>query len=764
MYAVSRKILTGGEFDEHWSHYGHLSISYRDATEHYVNYINGKWQCDDTIDEQTRSYLCCAAEIADAIDECINRGYDIKRLNEFLCPEHYPSELLRVLLDEMGLGIYYACEIMLKCYGKRLATLLDIPFPVSIQPRTAMLTDVLKSSLNELGFAYFDAYDTDFRAPFGAVECGTELSLSLLTFGGVSEAFVCFECGYVNFELPMQRLGDYFTCTYTPTQSGAYGYCFKLLTDSGKRFVCADEGGHLSVISEKSEECFRLTVFEQGFETPDWFKHSVMYQIFPDRFGFSLDNTAKNGIEYHTSLGQTPELHGSITEPVRYMPRSFETNYLPDDFYGGTLKGIQSKLPYLKELGISVIYLNPIFEARSNHRYDTSDYGKIDPVLGNEIDYVNLCSEAQRLGIRIILDGVFSHTGADSVYFNRYSSYDSVGAYQGDSSPYYPWYSFDTFPDKYRCWWGFKELPEVDEHNGTWQDYIINSDDSIVRKWLRLGASGWRLDVADELPDEVLSLIRKAAKLEKPDSVIIGEVWEDAVTKESYGKRRNYALGYSLDSVMNYPFRRAVIDFALGKTDAFALRDFLLSQMANYPKPLYLSLMNLLGSHDVERLHTALCFDFEIKSLSREQQAYLSISAEQKERADTLQKLCAAIQYSVAGVPCLYYGDEECFDGGCDPFNRTPFEPSRCGLHNFYSKLGQLRNKNAELSLGSMWVSAPSPDILEITREYQDGKIVCIINKSNDLYSIPYNNCTSLLDNNNIDTVPPMSAEIYKFT
>ena len=486
----------------------------------------------------------------------------------------------------------------------------------------------------------------------------------------------------------------------------------------------------------------------------------IMYQIFPDRFGFE---DASEGIEYHKALGQTPELHGSINEPVRWLPRSFEKDYAPDDFYGGSLRGITKKLPYLKELGVGVIYLNPIFEARSNHRYDTSDYGKIDPILGNEQDYVNLCVEAARLGIGIINDGVFSHTGADSIYFNRYGSYPTLGAYQGAQSQFYPWYDFRHFPDDYRCWWNFKDLPEVNEQNAAWQDYIIGGNDSIVRRWLRCGASGWRIDVADELPDEVLSLIRDAAKAEKPDSVIIGEVWEDAVIKNSYGKMRNYALGYSLDSVMNYPFRSAVIDFALKRKTAFELRDFLLGQQHNYPQPMYRCLMNLLGSHDVERLHTALAFDYDVKALDRRQQAELTLTEEQTLRATRLQRLCAAIQYCVPGVPCLYYGDEECLDGGRDPFNRKPFEPSNIGLHNFYARLGEIRSFSPALTGGSMQILTPSADVFIILRQAGNEKITCVINRSDDYYTVPFSG-TPLLGGCEANLVTPMSVEIFKLT
>ncbi len=281
-----------------------------------------------------------------------------------------------------------------------------------------------------------------------------------------------------------------------------------------------------------------------------------------------------------------------------------------------------------------------------------------------------------------------------------------------------------------------------------------------MKLWLRRGASGWRLDVADELPDDVLALIRDSAKAEKPDCAIIGEVWEDAVLKISYGHRRNYALGYSLDSVMNYPFRNAVISFARGETDAFRLRDFLLSQQHNYPLPMYKALMNLLSSHDVERLHSALGADCELKSLDRASQAAFRLTPEQSERADRLQKLCAAIQYCVPGVPCLYYGDEECLDGAGDPFNRAPFEPAGRGLHNFYARLGKTRNGSEALKSGSAKFHAPTPDVLMILREAENGRVICVINRGSSDFDLRDYGFADHMDS----TVPPGSAEIYELT
>lgn len=762
MDAVKRIAKTCGCYDEVWSNDGKLSIAYHDERSYQLSFDGQNWSVLDAADKNTCAYLICSAAINYAVERCRSSGLSLDFVHEFLpkeCKTLIPAELLRVLLDDCGLGIFDACAIVVRCFGSDSAA-PEIPWLHDVQPRTANLQAVLNNALKSFGFAVHDAYAGAYRSPLGAVEDGSEVKLCIRSFGGVKSAKLCVYADGYSAEFDMQRDGDCFSCSFTPEKPAALWYCFNLCTENGERWLCVGNDGHFSVLSDAANDGFRLTVYKRGFTTPEWFAGRIMYQIFPDRFGFE---DASEGIEYHKALGQTPELHGSINEPVRWLPRSFEKDYAPDDFYGGSLRGITKKLPYIKELGVGVIYLNPIFEARSNHRYDTSDYGKIDPILGNEQDYVNLCAEAARLGIGVINDGVFSHTGADSIYFNRYGSYPTLGAYQGTQSQFYPWYDFRHFPDDYRCWWNFKDLPEVNEQNAAWQDYIIGGNDSIVRRWLRCGASGWRIDVADELPDEVLSLIRDAAKAEKPDSVIIGEVWEDAVIKNSYGKMRNYALGYSLDSVMNYPFRSAVIDFALKRKTAFELRDFLLGQQHNYPQPMYRCLMNLLGSHDVERLHTALAFDYDVNALDRRQQAELTLTEEQALRATRLQRLCAAIQYCVPGVPCLYYGDEECLDGGRDPFNRKPFEPSNIGLHNFYARLGEIRSSSPALTGGSMQILTPSADVFIILRQAGNEKIACVINHSDDYYTVPFSG-TPLLGGCEANLVTPMSVEIFKLT
>ena len=379
-------------------------------------------------------------------------------------------------------------------------------------------------------------------------------------------------------------------------ECGLYWYHFDYDSSWGRGSVYNIGDGKGDVWNGRNSRLqWQLTVYDKNYKTPSWLKGGIMYQIFPDRFfrsGEKKENVPSDRI-----------LRDDFDGEPNWRPNE-KGEVLNNDYFGGDLRGITEKLSYLFELGVTCIYLNPIFEAHSNHRYNTADYMKTDPLLGTEEDFKKLCESAGRVGIKIILDGVFSHTGDDSRYFNRYSRYDTVGAYNSKSSPYFKWYKFDRYPDEYKSWWGFKTLPEVTEECPDYDEFICGKN-GVIRKWLRLGASGWRLDVADELPDCFIDDLRVAVKTEKPDGILLGEVWEDATTKFSYGTRRRYLLGVQLDSVMNYPFAEAVTDFARnGVAESF--ESSVMTIIENYPKEALDVLMNHIGTHDTERAITKI--------------------------------------------------------------------------------------------------------------------------------------------------------------
>ena len=483
---------------------------------------------------------------------------------------------------------------------------------------------------------------------------------------------------------------EYWELHFFATTPGLYWYHFELDTPWGRSFVRNVGRGVGDFAPDASD--FQQTVYDKNFKTPDWLKGGIIYQIFPDRFYSS-------GTEKHD------------VRPSRVMRRWGDEPFWPEeqmngiwnnDYFGGDLKGVEEKLLYLANLGVTCIYLNPIFEANSNHRYDTADYEKIDPLLGTEDDLKSLCKTAkEQYGISIILDGVFSHTGCDSKYFNIYSNYDDVGAYNSKESPYYPWYKFINWPDEYHSWWGIKLLPEVIEETPEYREYICGKN-GILRKWLKCGISGWRLDVADELPDVFLDDLRRAVKDENSDAVIIGEVWEDATTKLAYGERRRYLLGEQLDSVMNYPFADAVLNFVkFANADAFI--DSVMSIIEKYPPQVTNVLMNHIGTHDTERAITRLAGE-NCEGYGRHwQHEHNKLSDYDYYRGVSMMKIASLIQYTLPGVPSLYYGDEIGMQGMKDPFNRACmdwYEPNT-ELHRWYKRLGEIRRGCKAFERGS---------------------------------------------------------------
>lgn len=537
----------------------------------------------------------------------------------------------------------------------------------------------------------FDSRSPLYRKPFGAVPEGESIHMriclprslhcsaaSLVVLGdgdGRQERFSMFWCGKEG------ETAEWWELDYETRGAGLYFYWFELAADGGRR-VLARGNGSKGCLADRAERSWQLTVYEKDFATPDWLDGGVMYQIFPDSF---------------CRAGE----HENVPDDRIMLSWDSEPHWRPDPdgtfrnnrYYGGDLDGVISKLDYLKGLGVTCLYLNPIFESQENHRYSTADYLKIDPMLGDENTFRTLCAEAGKRGMRVILDGVFSHTGCDSVYFNKYRRYDSNGAYNSPDSPYRSWYSFEHWPDKYASWWGFENLPElIEENDGVMQ--FINGSGGVAQKWLAQGAGGWRLDVADELPDGFLDGLRAAVKAEKPDAVIIGEVWEDASNKCAYSRRRRYLLGKQLDSVMNYCFRDAILTFLVGGDGAAAMEK-ILSVVENYPPQVTRLLMNMLGTHDTERILTALGGE-PSGDRGRDWQAGRRLDDGQRDIGRRRYKLAALLQYTLPGVPSVYYGDERGMEGYRDPFNRESMKWDRedAELAAMHTALAKLRKEN----------------------------------------------------------------------
>ena len=543
----------------------------------------------------------------------------------------------------------------------------------------------------------FNSRSSIYRCPTGAVADGTNIhfKINLPRNLRVSAASLIVEndaglvyrgdlywCGQ------QDAFNEWWECDYTPEKTGLFFYYFEIISWRGPIRLSRVMGGE-AVLG--GCERWQLTVYRHDYVSPDWLAGGILYQIFPDRFFSS--GTEKAGVP------EDRHFHEGWLEEPEWRPNE-RGEVLNKDFFGGDLRGIEEKLPYLKKLGVTCLYLNPIFESHSNHRYDTADYSRIDPVLGTEEDFCRLAEKARALGIRLMLDGVFSHTGSDSVYFNKEGRYPSAGACQSQDSPYYSWYTYHHWPDRYDCWWGFPTLPNVTETNPSFNAYI-NGENGICRTWLRRGASAWRLDVADELPDEFLDNMNAAAKAEDPEAVVLGEVWEDASNKSAYGVRRRYLLGGQLDSVMNYPFRDAILGFLRGSNPA-DMMEIILNVLENYPPHVIRILMNHIGTHDTDRAITALAGE-PAGNRGRDWQSVTHMTPEQYNRGITLMKLAAVMQYTLPGVPCVYYGDEVGVQGYRDPFNRTcyPWGQENKELLDWYQRLGALRSSCPCLREGS---------------------------------------------------------------
>lgn len=603
--------------------------------------------------------------------------------------------------------------------------------------------------------------DIAYKSPLGAVEVNKPVALNLefnrpsnpsevflvLTKDGESDVY--YPMNYVSID-PVSQMTKY-TVSVTVTTRGLYFYHFIVNTeDKQYRIGCSDD---LHAMLGKGHD-WQLSVYEEVYKAPQFLKGGLIYQILPDRFydGGARKKT-KGYATYRDDWYGLPE----------YEPDS-EGRIRNEDFFGGNLRGIIKKLGYLKGLGVTCIYLNPIFEAHSNHKYDTGNYRRVDSDFGTVDDLRELIKKADKKGIKIVLDGVFSHTGDDSIYFNKYGHYDSVGAYQSVHSPYYKWYSFSEYPDTYDAWWNIDILPQVRECEPSYLEYICG-EDGIIRYWTEMGIGGWRLDVADELPDGFLDRAARAVKKVNPDCLVLGEVWEDASNKISYSQRRRYLQGGQLDSVTNYPFKEDILQF-VRCGDACKLNNTVNVILNNYPKAVVDNLMNLLDTHDTARVISVLGDSGDTST--REKRAVAKIS--DAEHTRKLVQIAATLQYTLPGVPCLYYGDEAGLEGFEDPFNRRcyPWKQEDKAYLRFYKKLGGMRAREKEIFADGAYTPLAVQDgVFAFSRKNKHGEVIVIANRSNDPYimNLHGKEYTELLGLKPFDgTVPPLSAVIVKKT
>ena len=574
--------------------------------------------------------------------------------------------------------------------------------------------------------AIFDPRDPRCKRPYGAVPSGTRVSFALRPprAEGFSRAWLTarFEFwGDRTVTVPLPWTGwegdrDVFSGELdTGDYVGLVWYSLRLEGLDGRSWQWGEH---------------QLTVYDGGEEVPPWFGEGVTYQIFPDRFRRTV----------------IPDPAGMVGGRTVHQSWEEEPEYRPDghgeirnrDFFGGSLAGITEKLDFLAGLGVETLYLCPIFEGAENHRYGTGDYEKVDPMLGTQEDFAALCRQAHLRGMRVLLDGVFNHTGFVSRYFNGDGSYPGLGASQSRESPYFSWYRFSHWPDQYESWWGIYSLPSVEEHDPDYREYIFGGEDSVIRRWLRAGADGWRLDVADELPDDFVRGVHRAARAEKPDAVVIGEVWEDGSSKIAYGVRRRHLLGGYCDGLMNYPFRNAALNYLLGG-DAADFMEEMETLRENYPPFAFYSAMNSLGTHDTPRILTLLGMGSPCQEQTRDWRAAHRLSPEQRALARRRLMAGAVLLMTFPGSPTLYYGDEAGMEGFEDPFNRRayPWGKEDGELLSWFAALGELRRTLPALRRGDIRYLLARGPLLAFLRTWGGEGVVCALNAGEEEAVLP---------------------------
>ncbi len=565
---------------------------------------------------------------------------------------------------------------------------------------------------------YFNPLDNNTKSIIGAISNKQNLILKVFTNNSYVKLILNNQTKGKTCVYDMISFDGGFTLTLENLEIGLYYYYFE--SDS-KEFTQNYE----MLATENGGEHFQLVVYNASYTVPN-LKGGIIYQIFPDRF-----NRAKK--DFNLPLSKVKKNWGE--EPT-YKPNN-KGKILNNDFFGGDFLGIIEKLDYLKSLGVTLIYLNPISKAYSNHRYDTADYFKIDELLGGEEGFKDLIEKAHEKGIKVMLDGVYNHTGDDSVYFNKYGKFSEVGAYQSKESKYYEWYDFRKFPNDYESWWGIDVLPSIKKTSKSFQDFIAGKN-GVIEHYMALGADGFRLDVVDELSSNFVKRIRKAIKGKNKEGIILGEVWEDATNKIAYDELKEYFLGLELDSVMNYPLKNAIINFLLYK-DEKGLARTIKTQINNYPKKSLDILMNLLGTHDTARILTVLTG--VNTDVPREVMAKLKISDSELELANSRLKMAVLLLYTLYGLPTIYYGDERGMLGGKDPFNRKCIDwEISSPILEFYKKMGEIRKSEKVFIDGETEIILAENNAIIFKRKKGSEEVVIGVNLGEYAYTFKSDN------------------------
>lgn len=585
----------------------------------------------------------------------------------------------------------------------------------------------------------FKPYLLNFKAPVGALKVNEEAIINLHINSGFNiyrlklvilddeEDVVLIN--YLNYKTSVYDGMNYnvYETKFSLDKPYIYHYYFEFSDCYGEHFIIPN-GFYDGVLSDSLTKTFQVNVINDYSPSLSWYKGKVMYQIIIDRFNRSKELDQINMDHKYNYL-----LHEDFNEHV--LDKPYKGDYHVD-FFGGDINGLIQKLDYLKGLNVGVLYLNPIFLSPTSHKYNTSDYLMIDPMYGTKDDFINLVNEAKKKGISIILDGVFNHTGDDSIYFNKYHHFNELGAYESIESKYYSWYDFDEYPKKYRSWWGISTLPSVNQNSG-FVDFITGSD-GVIDTWMKTGIKGFRLDVVDEINDNFVTKINNAIRRVDNDGIVIGEVWEDASNKMAYGTRRKYFIGNELDSVMNYELKNGIIDY-LRNNHLDGLVQVTRRLLNNYPKDKLDLMMNILSTHDTYRIMTMLSGvdEFTVKD-----KLHYKLSRSDYSLALSKSIMAFTILYTMPGIPCIYYGDDVSMEGFGDPYSREAMKwdkVKRSKINKCLVNLGSLRNNKVYID-GIYKEEHIDDNVFVFSRSNDNTKAYTIINNGNNSFNFTFSN------------------------
>lgn len=513
-----------------------------------------------------------------------------------------------------------------------------------------------------------------------------------------------------------------FGAVITLKKEAVYYYCFSF--EANRNFRYYKKTNSTGDTSLCIEECWHLSV---GFDAPEWAKGAVMYHIFVDRY--------RKGKNTDIKLMPNRFLHSNWNEDPMLGPN--QKGQWNIDFFGGNLKGIEETLKYIKNLGVTIIYLSPIMRSQSNHRYDTADYEEVDPYAGTNKQLKELCEAAHKKGIKVVLDAVFNHTGNDSKYFNQYGNYDTVGAYQSEESPYYKFYKRKWHQGKmdFSYWWGVKNLPECDGNSPDWREYIL-AEGGIIDKWFSLDIDGLRLDVADELTDDFIEEIAAAVKRNKPDGFILGEVWKNPMRMN----RSYISSGKGMHSIMNYFMIDALIRY-YKYSDTCKLENTLKEIFSEYPLPTIHTMMNFTSTHDISRAIEIFGTNNFTQNgewawnLIDETASWVenhSMTALEYKYGKMMFKSYAFAIAFLPGILSIFYGDEAGMRGIGNLANRGtyPWGNRDKDLLSFFKKICKARNMQSFLKTADFRIIKIDPYQFVFERYSHEEKIIVFTSRT----------------------------------